>query len=183
MEDKYYFYDYKYCTLEEISEMYNKLPFEKRKLFRDSLAHYTLAEILNNINYDKKMTHTLYELAGVEADRIDLIGADCGVPLLYLNGKYNSILRKLINLSGELVLNDDDDRVDNFKNGELFLSDLICLTIDSYEKVMISDFSLIDYTTLSKEECLAIADNFVRFMKNEELVYYDSQKVYKKVTK
>ena len=180
MEEKKYYFDYKYYSIEELSDIYNKLSPNKRKVFRDSLAHYTLAEILSRSNCNRSMIHTVWEIAGLEADRMEMIGTDCGVPLLYLGKKYDSTLRKLINLSGELVYKDDDDRMNNFKNGELFLNDLICLTIDSYEKNIISDFSIIDYESLSKEECLAIADNFTRFMKNEELVYYDSGKVYKK---
>ena len=180
MEAKYYFYDYKYYSIKELSDMYNDLSPDKKKVFRDSLAHYTLAEILSRSSYNRSIVHTIWEIAGAEVDRMELIGTDCGVPGLYIRGKYNSTLRKLINLSGELVLKNDDERISKFENGEVFLNDLICLTIDSYEKVMISDFSLIDYETLSKEECIAIADNFTRFMKNEELVYYESQKIYKK---
>ncbi len=183
MEEKHYFYDYKYYSIEELSDMYSKLSTDKRKVFRDSLSHYTLAEILSRCNYNRGMIHTIWEIAGIEADRMEMIGSDCGVPLLYLGKKYDSTIRKLINLTGDLVLKNDDERMNNFKNGELFLHDLICLTIDSYEKNIISDFSLIDYESLSKEECLAIADNFVRFMKNEELVYFDSGKVYKKINK
>ena len=32
---------------------------------------------------------------------------------------------------------------------------------------------LIDYNSLSEDECLAIADNFVRDMRDEEIVFYN----------
>ena len=175
--DKYYFYDYKYWSLEEIHEIYNELSFDKRELFKESFAYYTLAEILKNCDYDKRMIHIIYELAGLLVDRMNLIGTDCGRPLLGYDRRYKSLLRKLINLGGELVLSDDDIRMNILKNFELFLNNLIYLTIgSSYEKDIIDDLVLIDYNTFSKEECLAIANNFVRFIKNEELVFYNKQK-------
>lgn len=181
MEDKYYFYDYKYWTLEEISEMYNKLPCEKRKLFRDSIAHYTLAEILKKSDYDRSIIHTVWEIAGEEVDHMNLIGTDCGRPLLGLDRRYKSQLIKLFYLSGEFVFNDDDIRINNFSNGEYFLNSLVCFTIGStYEKDIVGDLFLLDYNSLSKEECLAISDNFMRFMKNEELVLYNENKHLKK---
>ena len=181
MEEKYCFYDYKYWTLEEISEMYNKLSLDKKKLFRDSLAHYTLAEILKKSDYDRSMIHTVWEIAGEETDHMNLIGTDCGRVLLGLDRRYKSKLRKLLNLSGEFVFNDDDIRIKNFSNGEYFLNSLVCFTIgSSYEKIIIGDLLFIDYENLSKEECKAISDNFMRFMKNEELVLYNENKHLKK---
>jgi len=177
MEDKFYFYDYKYWTLEEIKEIYNKLSLDKGKLFRESLSYYTLAEILMNCNYDRRMIHIIFELAGEVIDRMNLTGTDCGRPLLGYDRRYKSMLRKLINLGGELVFNDDDIRINKFKSCELFLNNLICLTIGhSYEKDIIDDLVLIDYNVFSKEESLAIADNFGRFLKNEELVFYNKSK-------
>ena len=177
MEEKYYFYDYKYWSLEEISNMYKELSLDKRKLFRDSIAHYTLAEILNNAGYDRRMIHMIWELAGTEVDRMELIGTDCGVPGLYMRGKFNSTLRKLINLSGELVLKNDDIRLDKLTNGELFLNNLVSSTIGlSYGKDSIDDLVLIDCNSLTKEESVAIATNFTRFLKNEELVQFNKNK-------
>ena len=49
-----------------------------------------------------------------------------------------------------------------YANGELFLNNIINSTLDSYEKDELNDFSLIKYQLLSEDECLAIANNFVR---------------------
>lgn len=173
MEEKYYFYDYKYWSLEEISTMYKRLSFDKKKLFRDSLAHYTLAEILKKCNYNRSIIHTVCEIAGEEVDRINLIGTDCGRPLLGYDRRFKSKIRKLINLTGKLVNKDDDSRMNRFINGEWFLNNLVCLTIgSSFEKNIIDDLILIDYNSIGEEECLAIADNFIRDMRNEEIVFY-----------
>lgn len=45
---------------------------------------------------------------------------------------------------------------------------------------IVDNFFLIDYNSLSEDECLAIADNFVRKMKDEEIVSYDTSKTRKK---
>ena len=177
INDKTFFYDYRYWTLEEISEMYKSLAPEKKKLFRDSLAHYTLAEILRKCDYDRSLIHTVWELAGDEADRMNLIGSDCGRVLLGYERKYNSKLRKLINLIGKIVNKDDDSRMNRFANGEWFLNNLVRLTIgSSFEKITIDDLTLIDYNSISEEECHAIADNFVRNMRNEEIIFYNKPK-------
>lgn len=180
MEEKIYFYDYKYWTLEEISEMYRKLNNDKKKLFKDAIAHYTLADILNKCNYDRRIIHTIWEIAGNEVDRMDLIGSDCGRPMLAYNGLYKRFLRKLLNLTGKLAIN-DDPRMNRFANGEWYLNNLVCLTIgSSFEKDIIDDLFLIDSNSLSKEECLAIADNFIRDLNGEKIVFYNESKQYKK---
>lgn len=175
--DKQYFYDNKYLTLDEISELYKRLSYDKKKIFKDSMAHYTLAEILRRCNYDKRMINTILEIAGDEVDRMNLIGTDCGRPLLGYERRYKSKLRKLINLTGKIVNKDDDSRMNRFINGEWFLNNLVCLTIgSSFEKDIIDDLVLIDYNFIGEDECLAIADNFVRNMNDEEIVFYNRPK-------
>ena len=134
MKDKIYFYDYKYWTLEEISEIYRSLSQDKKKLFKDAMAHYTLADILNKCNYDRRIIHTIWEVAGNEVDRMNLMGTDCGTPMLAFNGLYKKHLRKLINLTGKLARN-EDSRMNKFANGEWYLNNLVCFTIgSSFEK-------------------------------------------------
>ena len=181
MENKTYYYDEEYYSLEEICEKYQNLAMDQKKSFRDALAHFTLLEILKKCNYDERIIDSVYELAKTEASIIDLYGSFCGTVILAIKGGYNSNLRKFINLSGKLALK-DDVRIDEFKSGEELLDNLISHTIGSYDKNIIGELSLVDYESLSKEECLAIANNFTRFMKNEELVSYDRGMVYKKIT-
>ena len=180
MEDKIYFYDYKYWTLEEISEIYKELSQDQKKLFKDAMAHYTLASILNKCNYNRSMIHTIWEIAGNEVDRMNLIGSDCGTPMLYFNGMYKRYLRKLINLTGKLASH-VDSRMNKFANGEWFVNNLVCLTIgSSFEKDIIDDLFLIDCNSLSEDECRAISDNFIRDMNDEEIVFYNVPRKSKK---
>lgn len=173
MENKYY-YDEEYYSKEELYEMYQKLHDEQKKPFRDSLAHFTLSEILKKCDYDERYTNGILELARIEDGIIKMYGADCGTPTLAFRGLYRRNLRKLINLTGKLV-SANDHRIDEFDNGEYLLNKLVSLTLGSYyAKDEINDLSLIDYNFLSKDECLAIADNFIRDMKDEEIVSYDA---------
>lgn len=173
MNNKYYFYDNEYYSIKEISEMYRKLNPSLKKEFKDSISHFILLEILKKCNYDERYIELIESLAGIEASLIDMYGADCGTPMLALRGMYNRNLKKLINLTGKLVTR-DDDRINRFENGEWLLNNLVCLTIgSSFEKDIIDDLFLIDYNTLTEEECLAISDNFIRNMRDEEIVFYD----------
>ena len=174
--DNTYFYDDRYYTLEEINEKYQKVSEGQKKLFRDTLAHFTLAGILVYGHYDERYIDSILKLARIEAAIIDLYGSDCGVVSLALKGQYERELRRLINLTGKLV-SENDNRIQEFKNGEWLLNKIICLTIgSSYEKEIIGDLFLVNYDLLSDDECLAIADNFVRNMKGEEIVFYNESK-------
>lgn len=169
MENKY-FYDDKYYSLEEINDMYQKLHEEQKKPFRDTLAHFTLAGILVNCNYDERYVDSILELAHLEAAIIDLYGADCGNIALALRGQYKKHLRRLINLTGKY----DDSKMNIFKNGEWLLSNLVCLTVgSSFEKEIVGDLFLIDCDAFSNDECQAISDNFVRNMRGEEIIFYN----------
>ena len=179
MENKVYYNNY-YYTLEEILDMYKKLEQEQKKDFRDTLAHYSLVQILEKANYDVRMIEGVLDLAGIEAAIINMYGSDCGTPILALRGLYKRNLRKLINLTGKLV-SVNDQRIDKFINGEWLLSNLVCQTIGSnFEKVVVDDLFLIDYNSLSEDECLAISDNFVRDMRDEEIIAYDKFRKLKK---
>ena len=180
MEDKIYLYDNYYYSFDEIKDMYKKIALEKKKSFRDTLAHYTLLEILDKCNYDKKIRELIESLANEEAAIIGLYGADCGTPSLAIKGMYKKNLRKLINLTGK-VASRDDGRETLFMNGEWMLNNLVCLTIgSSFEKAVDGDLSLIDYNSLTEEECRAISDNFIRNMRSEEIVFYKSHAYTKK---
>lgn len=180
MENKDYFYDDNYYSLEEISTIYRKLAIKQRKLFRDSLAHFTLLEILKKCNYDERIIKSIKELAKIEASRIKLYGSDCGRVLLALEGQYKRELRKLINLTGKLITI-DDSRINKFKNGEWLLNNLVCFTIgSSFEKDIVEDLFLIKSNLLEEDECQAIADNFIRDMKGEEIIFYQSHKSFRK---
>lgn len=172
MENKY-FYDDRYYTLEEIVEMYQKLHEGQKKPFRDCLAHFTLLEILKKSDYDEDFINILSDIVELEAAKIKLYGSDCGRPLLFYEGQYKRNLRKLINLTGKLA-NIEDSRMNKFNNGEWLLNNLVCLTIgSSFEKDIVGDLVLINCDSLSEDECLAIADNFVRDMKDEKIVFYN----------
>ena len=179
MENKYY-YDEEYYSKKEILEMYQKLEEEQKKSFRDCLAHFTLAEILRKCDYDERYVEGIDELARLEDGIIKMYGADCGTPALAYRGLYNRNLRKLINLTGKLVSR-DDERINEFNNGEWLLNKLVCLTIgSSFEKDIVGDLALINCDSLSEEECQAISDNFVRYIKGEEIVFYDDSKTLKR---
>ena len=176
MEDKIYLYNNYYYSFDEIKEMYKKISHEKKKDFRNTLAHYTLLEILDKCNYDKRLRELVESLANEEAAIIGMTGADCGTPLLAIRGMHSKNLRKLINLTGKPVSH-DDSRENLFMNGEWLLNNLVCLTIgSSFEKTVDGDLFLIDYNTLSEEECRAISDNFIRNMRGEEIVFHKSHK-------
>jgi len=177
MDNKVYFYDDEYYTLEEICEKYNKLAIDQKKQFRDALAHFTLTEIFRKCNYDERIRESVLELAKLEAIRINLYGSDCGRVLLVLESQYKRELRKLMNI----LSNKDNSKINKFINGELFLYNIIYLTIgSSFEKNIITDLCLIDYNFLSEEECFAISDNFIRDMKDEEIIPYKVQRILKK---
>ena len=180
MEDKIYLYNKYYYSFDEIKDMYKKVAYEKRKAFKDTLAHYTLLEILDKCNYDKRIRELIESLADEEAAIIGMYGADCGTPALAIKGMHSKNLRKLINLTGKPASR-DDSRENLFANGEWLLNNLVCLTIgSSFEKTVDGDLSLIDYTSLTEEECRAIANNFVRNMRGEEIVFYKSHTYTKK---
>ena len=173
MEDKIYLYNNYYYSLEEIHEIYNKIPLEKKKEFKDTLAHYTLLEIMDKCNYDKKIRELVASLADTEAALIGMYGSVCGTPMLALRGMHRRNVRKLINLTGKLV-SSDDNRINIFENGEWLLNNLVCLTIgSSFEKDTIDDLFIINYNLLTEDECLAISNNFVRYMKCEEIEFYN----------
>ncbi len=175
-KEKIYFYDDEYLTKEDIYRMYEKLEDEQKKGFRDALAHFTLAKILYICNYDDDYIDGVHELAQIEASIIKLYGSDCGRVLILLKGQYKRNIRKLINLTGKLVC-DNDSRIDKYMNGEELLNNLLDQTFGScFEKDKIGDLSLVDSDALSEEECLAIADNFVRYMRDEEIVSYNASK-------
>lgn len=180
MEDKIYLYNNYYYSFDEIKEMYEKIASEKKKSFRNTLAHYTLLEILDKCNYDKKIRELVENLANEEAIIIGMYGADCGTPMLAIKGMYNKNIRKLINITGK-VASRDDSRENLFMNGEWMLNNLVCLTIgSSFEKTVDGDLSLINYNSLTEEECRAISDNFMRNMRDEEIVFYKSHTYTKK---
>ena len=180
MKNKMYYYDDRYYTIEEIYEKYEKLVDEQKKGFRDALAHFTLAGILVNCNYDERYINIIVELSRLETAFVDLYGAYCGNISLALRGQYRKKLRKLINLTGKVACN-EDTRINRFKNGEWLLNNLVCLTIgSSFEKDSIGDLSLIDCDSFSDDECRAISDNFVRDMRDEEIIFYGRNKYYTK---
>jgi len=175
-EDKTYFYDDRYYTLEEISNKYKSLAVEQKKDFKDAISHFILVEILKKCDYDERIIESTLELAKLESDLIECYGCDCGRVPMTLRGMYDKDLRKLLNLTGKLASR-DDSRINSFKNGEWFVNNLICLTIgSSFEKDIIDDLFLINYNTLTKGECLAIADNYIRTLKGEKILFYDSPK-------
>lgn len=184
MDDEFFehafYYDDRYYTFSELFEMYKKMPMERKQLFKDALAHFTLAEILRRCFYDKRFIALIEELANKESTRIELYGIDCGRILLGYERNYNSKLRKLINLAGKSI-SKDDSRMNVFINGEWLLNNLVSLTLgSSYEKDELNDFSLIKYQQFSDDECLAISNNFVRYLRGEEIVYYNSPKKLRK---
>ena len=175
-KEKIYFYDDEYLTKEDIYRMYEKIEDEQKKGFRDALAHFTLAKILYTCNYDEDYIDGVHELAQAEVSIMKLYGSDCGRVLMLLKGQYKRNIRKLINLTGKLVC-DNDSRIDKFMNGELLLNNLLNLTLSSsFTKDNIGELSLVDCDSLSEDECLAIADNFVRYMRDEEIVSYNASK-------
>lgn len=172
MEEKFYYYNKEYYTVGELYEKYKKLSKEQKKRFRDTLAHFALVEIMKKCHYDERIMICILELADTEVLRIRQQGIDCGVVSLALEKMYKTDLRTLLNLTGKLAVS-NDRRMNDFKNGEWLLNNIICLTIGySYEKEIIDDLFIIDYNSLSEDECLAISDNFVRCMKEEEIVFY-----------
>ena len=180
MDDEFFehafYYDDRYYTFSELYEMYKKIPMERKHMFKDAIAHYTLAEILRKCFYDKRIIALIEELADKESTRIALYGTDCGRILLGYESNYNSKLRKLINLTGTLI-NKDDSIMNEFTNGECMLNNLVSHTLgSSYEKDELEDFSLIKYQQFSDDECLAISDNFVRYLKGDKIVLYEKSK-------
>lgn len=173
-KEKIYYYDDEYYSLEEICEKYKKLPNEQKKQFRDCLAHFTLVQIFKICNYDERYIDYIFDLAQTESSLINMHGGDCGRVTMALNKSYKSTLRKLINLTGK-VAGFNDNRTNKFINGEWMLNNLVCLTLgNSFEKEVIGDLFLIDCDSFSEDECLAIANNFVRYMRNEEIVFYNA---------
>ena len=180
MEDKIYLYDNYYYSFDEIKYIYNNIAFEKKKSFRDTLAHYTLLEILDKCKYDKRISELVENLANEEAAIIGMYGADCGTPSLAFKGMHKRNLRKLINLTGKPA-KQDDSRENLFMNGEWMLNNLVCLTIgSSFEKTVDGDLSLINYNSLTESECHAICENFIRNMRGEEIVFYNAHQKAKK---
>lgn len=176
MENKIYLYDNYYYSFDEIKDMYKSVPLEKKKAFRDTLAHYTLLEILDKCKYDNKIRELVESLSNEEAAVIGMYGADCGTPTLAIKGMHNKNLRKLMNLTGKLAKN-DDGRENLYMNGEWMVNNLVCLTIgSSFEKDVDGDLSLINTDLLTESECLAISDNFIRNMRGEEIVFYKPHK-------
>ena len=67
--------------------------------------------------------------------------------------------------------------MNEFTNGECMLNNLISHTLgSSYEKDELEDFSLTKYQQFSDDECLAISDNFVRYLKSDKIVFYEKSK-------
>ena len=186
MDDEFFehafYYDDRYWTFSELYEKYKKLPEENKQLFKNALAHFTLGEILRKCLFDKQYITIIEDLADRERSRIDLYGCDCGRLLLGYEQRYNAKLRELLNLTGQLS-SSEDNRITIFTNGESFLNNIVNSTLDYYEKDELEDFSLIKYQLLSIDECLAIANNFVRCISNEEMVLYKNPKVLKKHNK
>ena len=179
MENKYYF-DEAYYSKEELYEMYQKLAEGQKESFRACLAHFSLVEILRKCNYDSRYIEGIEELAELEAGIIKMHGADCGTPMLAYRGLYRRNLKRLINSMGKLV-SVEDSRINKFNNGEWLLSNLVYLTFgSSFEKEVIGDLLLINYHALSEDECLAISDNFIRYMRDEEVVFYRGPRRLKK---
>ncbi len=175
-KEKFYFYDDEYLTIEEIYRMYEKLEDVQKKQFRDALAHFTLAKILYTCNYNEDFIDGVHELAQEEVSIMKLYGSDCGRVSMLLIGQYKRNLRALINLTGKLVTS-DDSRIDKYMNGEELLNNILDQTFgSSFSKDNIGDLSLVDCDALSEEECLAIANNFVREMKDEKMVLYNAPK-------
>ena len=178
-ENLIYFFDDRYWSFDELYEMYKEISYDRKKLFKDCLAHYALIEIFKKCNYDIRLINGVMALCKNEVDRIQHEYKE--KMILIYRKDYISKLKKLFNLNGKLFYKYDESKMNEFINGEWFLYNLISLTLGStFEKDELNDFSLIKYYSLSEEECQAIADNFVRSIKNEKIIFYNKSKMIKK---
>ncbi len=169
-----YKYGEEYYSFKEMCEIYELIPLNNKKKFKDYVSHMILAQILRKCGLDKYADSI--ESIG-ELERKNFENKLSKLEKLMFNKKYILKIMKLYGLNS--IVN--NFKVNEFINGEWLLNRLIFLTIGSSCKVNnYGEFSLIDYSCLTIDACKAIADNFKRNMKDAEIIYYNFVKVIKK---
>ena len=166
LDNKIYRYGMLFYSFNELYSIYNSLNMEKKKIFKDCLAHYSLIQILEKSG-NTKYTSYIEMIAGLEKKRIDNLFNK--KELLTYNKEYLLKVKKLVSLFSKST----DGKLNEFVNGEWLLNKLVSLTLgSSYKKDELNDFSIIKYDLLTNEECMAITDNFIKNMNDEEIKFY-----------
>ena len=174
MDEKIYKYGDNYYDIEEIYDLESRMTVIKRKAFRDCISHNILAQIFRRSNLDKEAT-IIESIADLEKTKIDK-NLSKAESVIY-NTKYSFYVTKLFLMTGRF----EKFKTSEFSNGGWLLSRLVSLTIGSgYPVCSYNDLSIIDYTALTEDECKAIADNYRRNIRGEELEFYKSAKALEK---
>ncbi len=172
--EKIYKYGKEYYSFKEMCEIYNIIPLNNRKKFKDYVSHMILAQILRKSGLDK-YANSIESIGELERKKLEHKLSK--LEKLIYNKEYLLKIMKLYGLNS--IVN--NFKINEFINGEWLLNKLVTLTIGSGCKVNdYDDFSLIDYSYLTTDACLAIAANFKRNMKDEQIIYYNSGRVLKK---
>ena len=170
LEEKIYKYGDSYYSFKEMYEIYNRTFPTKKKQFKDCIAHYILSEIFRKCDLVKE-ANNIEAIADIEKNNLNIKPSKMS---RFINEKeYLLRVKFLFGISGLI----NKYKVSEFVNGEWLLERLVSLTIgSSYEKNEYDEFSLIDYNSLSKDECMAIIDNYKRNIRGEEIVFYRAAK-------
>lgn len=155
-----------FYSIDEIYEIDSKKNFDKRSLFRNCISHNILARIFARCHLDREAS-ILESIADLEMKKVDK-SFNKAEKVIY-NMKFSLYTTKLFLASGSL----QKYRMAEFSNGDWLLRKIISLTFgSSYPALSCNDFSLLDYNSLTEEECKAIVANFKRNIRGEDLVFY-----------
>ncbi len=170
--NKIYRYGDKYYSIEELYEIYNKIHFDNKKAFKDCLCHYILSEIFKKAGIN---SNDILSIANIEYKYIN--GNLSKINKFINDEKYSLLIKKIFGLKSVIK----KYKVSEFINGEWILNKLISQTLGSgVKKDIIDNLELIDYTTLTEEECLEITKNFRRNINDEEIIFIKNPKTLRK---
>lgn len=164
-EEKVYKYGDNYYSFQEIYSLCRKNNYNK-KLVKDFVCSYILVEILKIAGFDD-VSNALDSFVSYRLKHIEST----------MNKAKKIIFKKCLFLKGLKVLGSEafknSYKIGELMNGEWILNKLVVHTLGyNYPVNQINDFILVDYLSLSKKECVAIADNFMRNLCDNELVRY-----------
>lgn len=171
-ERKVYKYGENYYTFKEIHNLYENSNYKKET--KDCICNFILAEILKRGELAKEGE----ALDSLTSYRVKHIGKSMNKSESFLYNRIMSLMKfKILGLAA--IKN--SYKASELMNGEWILNKLVSLTLGAnYPINQIDDFVLINCMDLSSEQCIAIAENFIRNIWNEELIQYKNSKTYSK---
>ena len=172
-KDRIYKYGDSYYSIDVIYDIYRNCNyFKTKKTIKDCICNYILSEILKRGGLERE-GNTLDSLTTYRLEHLD---KKMSKSEMFAYNK-NLFLRGLKILGLAAVKN--KYRADELMNGEWVLNKLIYHTLgNSYSTNQIDDFILINYVDLSHDQCVAIAQNFLRNLWNDELIKYKYSSLY-----